>query len=161
MRRKRSARHFDFARRRPVAAEVFFIFFALVWLGMLLGVAFLATPVKFQAPSLSLPVALDVGRQTFQVFNWVELALSAVLVAAAMIVRASAVVIGLVVVLAFSVLAQAFWLLPLLDTRVEAILAGGVPPASSLHILYIAIDCTKLVILTGLSIAGLRRLAVD
>src|SRR5690606_30735313 len=48
---------------------------AVLWTGLLLGVSFLATPVKFLAPSLSLPVALDVGRQTFMVFNWVEVAL--------------------------------------------------------------------------------------
>jgi hypothetical protein len=34
---------------------------------------------KFLAPSLSLPVALDVGRQTFYVFNKVEWVLVAVL----------------------------------------------------------------------------------
>lgn len=34
---------------------------AVLWAGLLLGVSFLATPVKFLAPSLSLPVALDVG----------------------------------------------------------------------------------------------------
>ena len=38
---------------------------ATLWLGLLLGVAFLATPAKFLAPGL-LPVALDVGR-TFAV----------------------------------------------------------------------------------------------
>lgn len=31
---------------------------ATLWAGLLLGVSFLATPVKFLAPSLSLPVAL-------------------------------------------------------------------------------------------------------
>jgi hypothetical protein len=42
---------------------------AILWLGLLLGVSFLATPAKFLAPSLALPVALDVGRHTFAVFN--------------------------------------------------------------------------------------------
>jgi hypothetical protein len=52
---------------------------ALFWLGLLAGVSFLATPVKFMAPSLSLPVALDVGRQTFSVFNPLELLLGGVI----------------------------------------------------------------------------------
>ena len=52
---------------------------AMFWLGLLIGVAFLATPAKFLAPSLSLPVALDVGRQTFYVFNKVEWVMGAVL----------------------------------------------------------------------------------
>src|SRR5665648_1182454 len=52
---------------------------AAVWIGMLVGVSFLATPAKFLAPSLTLPVALDVGRHTFSVFNRVEWAFSVVL----------------------------------------------------------------------------------
>ena len=51
----------------------------MLWLGLQIGVAFLATPTKFLAPSLSLPVALDVGRQTFYVFNKVEWVMEAVL----------------------------------------------------------------------------------
>jgi hypothetical protein len=159
MRRKRSLQRFGFARQGPVAAEGIFIIFAFVWLGMLLGVSFLATPVKFQAHSLELAVALEVGRQTFQAFNRIELVLTVVLVAAGVVVLASPAMIGLVAILALSVLVQTFWLLPILDTRVETILVGGVPPASSLHILYIAIDCTKLLILSGLSISALRLMA--
>lgn len=49
---------------------------ALVWAGMVLGVSFLATAAKFLVPSLPRPVALDVGRHTFQVFGWVEMALT-------------------------------------------------------------------------------------
>ena len=47
----------------------------LLWAGLAIGVAFLATPAKFLAPSLSLTVALEVGRHTFRVYNGVELAL--------------------------------------------------------------------------------------
>ena len=52
----------------------------LVWAGLAVGVAFVATPAKFLAPSLSLPVALDVGRHTFAVYDRIELALVATLV---------------------------------------------------------------------------------
>jgi len=38
---------------------------AWVWMGIVIGVSFLATPVKFTADSLTRPVALDVGRATF------------------------------------------------------------------------------------------------
>src|SRR5690606_35153067 len=44
-------------------------FVTLLWLGLLLGVSFLATPVKFAAPTLTLAVALDVGRVTFGLFS--------------------------------------------------------------------------------------------
>jgi hypothetical protein len=48
---------------------------ASAWAGFLVGLSFLAMPVKFMAPSLTLPVALDVGRQTFFVFNRSEIML--------------------------------------------------------------------------------------
>ena len=49
-------------------------FIAYVWLGLVLGVSFLATPVKFRAKSLTRPVALDVGRTTFHAFGKLEVA---------------------------------------------------------------------------------------
>lgn len=66
---------------------------ALLWTGLLLGVSFLATPVKFMAPSLTLPVALDVGRQTFMALNWLELLLSALLVPLVLLSRRRALVL--------------------------------------------------------------------
>jgi hypothetical protein len=44
----------------------------LLWAGVVIGVSFLAAPAKFAAPSLSLPVAMDVGRQEFGTLNLVE-----------------------------------------------------------------------------------------
>ena len=41
-------------------------FMGVAWLGKLLGVSLVSTPVKFQASSLDLPVALEVGRVTFE-----------------------------------------------------------------------------------------------
>lgn len=49
---------------------------AYVWLGLVLGVSFLATPIKFRAESLTLPVALDVGSTTFHAFGRLEWLLS-------------------------------------------------------------------------------------
>src|SRR5690606_18050648 len=104
-------------------------FVSLAWLGMLLGVSFLATPVKFQAPSLELEVALDVGRVTFDIFSRIEWALAALLVIATFFPRAplAEMVFTAVAVLVVSI--QAFWLLPVLDMRVEAVISGEpLPP---------------------------------
>lgn len=119
---------------------------AVLWAGLLLGVSFLATPVKFLAPSLSLPVALDVGRHTFMIFNWVEIILTVLLLVLMFStsqrwVRAAAVGIAIIVA------TQTFWLLPALDARVQIILDGNIPPASALHMIYIAADVLKLVLL--------------
>jgi hypothetical protein len=130
---------------------------AVLWLGLLLGVSFLATPVKFLAPSLTLPVALDVGRQTFTAFNRVEIVLAVALLACAAIghVRIG---VGLAAILLVLVALQTFWLLPVLDARVEVILHGGVPPASGLHVLYIWADALKAALLVASAVVAFRRL---
>lgn len=142
--------------------EVPLAFVATLWLGVLLGVSFLATPVKFQAPSLDLPTALDVGRVTFALFAKVEWALCALLLLAALLSRGSrffgwAGIAGLALIL----LAQALWLLPVLDARVGRIIEGVAVPPTSHHILYIAADSMKAILLLALSVAALRRLAAS
>jgi hypothetical protein len=90
-------------------------FVAQVWAGMLVGVSFPATFIEFEAPSLSLPTAPDIGRATFRAFAWVKPGLALLLVAAvrmdpsARIARAGG-------QLATAMLAlQTFWPLPALD----------------------------------------------
>ena len=58
-----------------------------VWAGLLLGVAFVATPAKFLAPSLPLAQALDVGRWTFHVLSIIEWSLVATFVAIVVVWR--------------------------------------------------------------------------
>ena len=58
-----------------------------VWAGMVLGISFLETPVKFTAPSVTLPIGLDVGRHVFGMFNKVELAFVLIMVAILLYLR--------------------------------------------------------------------------
>lgn len=134
---------------------------ALVWAGMLIGVSFLATPVKFLAPSLTLPVALDVGRQTFGVFSVVEIVLALVLVSAAIVARRERIIVIATVLVGAIVALEVIWLLPVLDARVEIILNGGTPEESDLHSLYIVFEFAKLLLLAAIAwfahTAGVRR----
>lgn len=137
-----------------------FVFLAVLWLGALLGVSFLATPVKFRAPSLDLPTALDVGRATFAAFSKTEWVLCALLIAAAFLARRVRAVtwIGLGG-LALILVLQAAWLLPVLDARVGAIIAGSSVPPTNHHIFYIAADIAKALVLAGISMGSLFELA--
>src|SRR5436190_8850733 len=96
---------------------------ALFWCGLLLGVSFLATPAKFLAPSLSMPVALDVGRQTFFVFNRAEWVLGAATFVVWLLSMRDRTAGMLVAIACAVVLVETFWLLPLLDARVGLIIA--------------------------------------
>lgn len=129
----------------------------IFWAGLSAGVAFLATPVKFLAPSLSLPVALDVGHQTFRAYNTTEI----VLLAFALILGAlSASRVRWYCSLAVPAIAvglQTLWLLPALDRRVVAVLAGAPEPGSShLHAAFIGLEAIKIVGLLAVGISQLR-----
>jgi hypothetical protein len=105
------------------------IFSALLWAGMLTGVSFLATPVKFQAVSLSLPVALEVGKVTFGMFSKVEWLLAALLAVSVFISPGSRAAIALAALVISAVAFESFWLLPVLDARIDAVIAGNpLPP---------------------------------
>lgn len=119
----------------------------LCWVGLLIGVSFLATPAKFMAPSLTLPVALEIGRAIFAIFERVEQFLAAVLVILAIGARTSSLIKSLTAIIVVLVAVQGFWLLPALDARVSEIIAGRLPTASRLHELYIAMDAVKMVLL--------------
>lgn len=140
------------AVRKPAQA-----FLAIFWAGMLAGVSFLATPVKFQAASLSLPVALEVGHVTFRMFSRIELALAVALVAIALPSPTSRVTAGCATLVAAIVAAQVFWLLPVLDARVEAVIAGAPLPPSPHHWLYATAEAAKLLLLCLVAAATLYR----
>lgn len=128
----------------------------LLWAGVLFGVSFLATPVKFQAPSLSLAVAVDVGRATFQLLNRVEVffaVLAAVLAAGRGCKRLAQ--IGVAMAVAVTAL-ETVWLLPALDERAELVVAGLGAEPSRLHDVYIGLDLAKLAVLL---IAGVVLIA--
>ena len=129
----------------------------VLWAGIAIGVAFLATPAKFLAPSLSLPEALDVGRATFAVLNRAELGLLALLLLIGVASRASRRWYFALAVPGSIVLLQAAWLVPALDDRVKMILAGERPANSNLHALYIAAELTKIAALIGFGLCAPER----
>jgi hypothetical protein len=123
---------------------------ASVWLGIVIGVSFMATPIKFAAPSLPLVTALEVGRVTFRLLNQVEWGFAAMLIMVVVVAMGSerrtdvlvaALVIGMIVLL------QTVWLLPELARRTDALTAGLALEPSSLHTLFIAMEAFKCVCL--------------
>jgi len=124
-------------------------FLAYVWFGLVLGVSFLATPIKFRAKSLTRPVALDVGRATFHAFGKLEWVLSVALAVAALRVGSSLQPVDwfLVVLVVVIVVGQTLWLIPRLDVRVAAIIDGEELPPSHLHSVYAGVEFVKAVAL--------------
>lgn len=141
---------------RPRKIERFGAKLYLLWAGLSVGVAWLATPAKFLAPSLTLPVALDVGQHTFRVYNGVELVLFVILLVLGPWSTSRGRWYLAVSVPGTVNLAQAFWLLPALDLRVLAIQAGqSTLPPSQLHTLYVGAEGLKVLWLLALGLGDL------
>jgi hypothetical protein len=129
-----------------------------LYAGMLGGVSFLATPVKFLAPSLQLPVALEVGRYTFAALNKAEWVAALALFACSILAHSKWSVLAAAGIIAVLV-ADTFWLLPALDARVDLIMRGQWPEPSVLHYLYIGLDAVKFALLIAVATVTARRLS--
>ena len=123
----------------------------MLWAGGLLGVSFIAAPAKFWAPSLTLPVALDVGRHTFQFFNKLEVVALVILLILVFRATRDSLTRGLASLIGLLLLFQTFWLLPMLDQRVFIVLQGQTPPESRLHLVYIACDAWRFLLLVSIA----------
>lgn len=119
----------------------------LVWLGIILGVSFLSTPVKFQAPRLTVPVALEVGKVTFHLLHKVEWGLFALTLIIAYLAQVDKKIYKNMFILLTILIEQNLWLIPALDLRIDSIVAGTVPPPEHFHLTYIIIEVLKLVLL--------------
>lgn len=128
-----------------------------LWIGLLIGISFIAAPIKFKAQSLTLPVALDVGRVTFGLFSRVEQFFAVFLVAIyGAFDRAfwSLILVGLVVGL---VVVQSAWVLPSLNRRAGLVISGDIVPSSRTHMVYGGAEALKLLTLIGLVAIGIAQ----
>lgn len=129
------------------------------WLGMTAGISLLATPVRFTAPTITRPVALDIGRVVFLALNKAEFV---ALIIMLLIVRVSGRARELwmpVFALALILLTQAVWLLPELAARAQQIVAGIEPQPSIAHAVYSTLEIVKLVLLVYVGFRSLLLLA--
>jgi hypothetical protein len=117
-----------------------------LWLGLVLGISVIETPLKFQAPGITTPLGLGIGRLVFRALNAVELVIACVL-AVVVVRQARDWPLALLAMVVVILLIQTFWLRPLLDARALRVIAGEDVAASSLHVAYIALEGVKLVAL--------------
>lgn len=138
----------DAARAVAVAA-------VFVWLGMVLAISFIETPLKFRAPGVTLQIGLGIGRLVFRALNACELGLAAVVVACFAIKPPTTFVAVAVAVAVITLLAQVLAVRPRLTRRSDAVLAGGEGPRSRAHWAYVGLELVKV---AGLLVAGVSLL---
>jgi len=131
---------------RGIATLVFLLLLTF-WSGMVLGVSFLATPVKFQVPSLTLQTAVEIGWYTFRLLARVELVflLAALLLTTIQKPQKKTIVVSVLVMVVMAL--QRYWLLPVLDDRVSQLLTGRTLTSSIHHLLYAMTEAIKIMLL--------------
>ena len=129
-----------------------------VWFGMVLAISFMEAPLKFQAPGITIPLGLGIGRLVFFTLNKMEIVCALLLLIAfwraRSNVRIEKILLGVAVLI---LVLETVWLLPVLDARAEEVIAGTAPPFSRMHFVYIGFDALKLVLLLMLGIVSTRN----
>jgi hypothetical protein len=125
---------------------------ALLWAGMILGISFLESWVKFRAPSLTKAVGLDVGRTVFRFFHKAQCVLLILIIIEWAFIRVTFTNFLIIGMLISIFMLQITWLFPRLNLQVNSILAGNKIADRHTHKLYGIFEITKFLILVGISI---------
>lgn len=117
----------------------------------------MATPLKFQAPSLTLPVALEIGHLVFHALNAREIGLATTIIATILLadwprrIRVLTFLIGVLLAM------QTALPYTVLDARTVAIIHGLEVPERSFHSYYVSLEGVKLVLLLYLTYLQLEE----
>jgi hypothetical protein len=129
-----------------------------VWLGFVLAISFMEAPLKFQAPNITIPLGLGIGYLVFHALNKVEIVLCLTMLVSIYYARPQGKIgLSFFGIIALILLTQTFVLFPLLDERTMKVIAGTAEPFSNLHLIYIATDVVKVILLLTLGIIITKR----
>lgn len=139
-------------------AYVIMIVVSLLWCGFMSAISFMESWLKFKAPGLESSIGLSVGRKVFGGLNRVEwvFALMIWLSYATFRLYVPVWMTGVYLLLTLFLICQSFWLLPLMNKRVEARLRGEKLAPSSYHFWYVGMEIIKLFALLFISFSLLR-----
>lgn len=140
--------------RYPIALATSFL-----WIGFIGAISFMEAWLKFQAPGITVPLGLGIGRLVFSALNKVEWVLALIILGNLVVGKAhfsSPRTILYAIPLTLLVL-QTVWLLPALNVRVELLLQGQEPENSYLHLYYEGMEICKVVCLSLLGTKLFKR----
>ncbi|MGO1393209.1 hypothetical protein [Agrococcus casei] len=129
-----------------------------LWLGLIIGISLIETPLKFQAPGMTIPLGLGIGRLVFGVMNIVEAVFAIVLLIAMWGARPPKTEWLLGLAVAAVLAAKALIIRPIMQSTTDAVVAGTREAGGNLHLLYIAADGILIVLLVWLLVASARTL---
>ena len=123
-----------------------------LWCGMVCAIA-VEAQLKFQAPGITRELGLGIGKLVFTALNRIECVIAFILAIAFFAFYAIKTIRVIFAVIALILLAQTFWLIPLLIERIDLITGGQTPPDSVIHFVYIGLEILKICLLLTLSVS--------
>jgi hypothetical protein len=126
------------------------------WWGMVLAISGIEAPLKFRAPGITTVLGLGIGRLVFRALNLAEFGCAGLTTLALMIRpshSASELPPALLGALWVVLLIQVGAVRPVLDRRARLLIEGRDPPPSRMHLVYVALEAVKVVLLPLLGIA--------
>jgi len=119
-----------------------------LWIGFLGAISFMEAWLKFQAPGVTLPIGLGIGKLVFAALNKMEFVMAVLIIFSLFRLGDPFKMDHLIIAIPiFLLLLQLVWLTPFLDARADARIAGETVPDSKLHVLYIVFEVIKMIML--------------
>jgi hypothetical protein len=128
----------------------------LLWIGLVLGVSFLATPAKFRAENLDGAVALSISLVTFLWLHIAEAVFAVVLAVLLVLLKARWLQWALFAVAVLALALQADWILPAFEARTGFIPLLPVLDYGQLHTAFATTEGIKILALLALAFIVFR-----
>jgi hypothetical protein len=132
-----------------------------LWSGFVCAISFMESWLKFRAPGLTMPVGLSIGKLVFSALNKVEWVFAVLITIIIFLNRSKITSLNEIrfLIIIIILIAQTAWLLPTLNNRAKAIIAGATLPRSSLHWYFVTAEFLKLTLLITFGVSLLISLA--
>ena len=145
--------------KRDFTVELWRLVLPVLWFGLVAAISFIEAPLKFQAPGITIPLGLGIGRLVFTALNVVEGAILVALTlltfwpAASRIVRKR---LWVWAALAAVFIVKVTVVRPPLNARTDLVLQGADPGQSMWHYVYIACDGATMALLVTAAVLAAR-----
>ena len=138
--------------------SIIIIAITFIWVGMVCGISFIEAPLKFQAPGITLPLGLGIGKLVFGALTKIEMSFSLFIIACLLLSEAKFKTWKFFLLPILIVVIDNAWLMPILDNRIDLIMSGVTPPESNAHWWYVGLELIKLISLLIAGVVVSKRL---
>lgn len=147
--------------RTRMRIELWRLVLPVLWFGMIAAISFIEAPLKFQAPGITIPLGLGIGRLVFAALNLAEGLVLFVLTLLSfwpVFSRVTGARLGIWAGLAVVYVAKIVVVRPPLNARTDLVLSGADPGQSIWHYVYIACDVATMALLVIAAIGAARAI---